>query len=407
MQNLENDMDPIFQQAAAHYPLNTDKDDWQAVLQKIKTQQQHQQLANNSVNKRRLILILAATLLCLVTGTSVLFFPISDHNKETVKKISSDNISIDEKTKRRIQTNDQFDNSNSLTVEEVRKNLPAHKNKLNTTKKIKTNRWSSKITLYGNDANDNELLTDNKSTGSIIQAQRLLFSPVIKKHKTNLAGSNILPLLKPGSPKEQQPGNNTGKKLYIGVTTGFDFNKGASMNYKNAGWKAGIIAGYQFNNLLALETGLSWLSKTYESMGKNFSMEKVAASMPSGMVINKLNTNSSLLEIPISIKYDFHRSNKSRLFLNGGISSYIMLKEFNEYSVTLNGQQDKLTGMYMQKTIVIPAVASLSFGYQRPFLKQSIVRIEPFIKIPLKGIGIGSLPVTTAGLQLAITSHLK
>lgn len=407
MQNLENDMDPIFQQAAAHYPLNTDKDDWQAVLQKIKTQQQHQQLANNSVNKRRLILILAATLLCLVTGTSVLFFPISDHNKETVKKISSDNISIDEKTQRRIQTNDQFDNSNSLTVEEVRKNLPAHKNKLNTTQKIKTNRWSSKITLDGNDASDNEFLTDNKSTVSIIQAQRLLFSPVITKRKTNLAGSNILPLLKPGSPKEQQPGNNTGKKLYIGVTTGFDFNKGASMNYKNAGWKGGIIAGYQFNNLLALETGLSWLSKTYESMGKNFSMEKVAASMPSGMVINKLKTNSSLLEIPISIKYDFHRSNKSRLFLNGGISSYIMLKEFNEYSVTLNGQQDKLTGMYMQKTVVIPAVASLSFGYQRPFLKQSIVRIEPFIKIPLKGIGIGSLPVTTAGLQLAITSHLK
>lgn len=129
--------------------------------------------------------------------------------------------------------------------------------------------------------------------------------------------------------------------------------------------------------------------------------------MPTGMVINQLKTSSTLLEIPLSVKYDFYRSGRNRLFLNAGVSSYIMLKELNEYNVILNGQQDKLTGKYMQKSFVLPSVTSLSFGYQQQISKHSKLRIEPYIKIPLKGIGIGSLPVTTAGLQLAITSNLK
>ncbi len=409
MQYLENDMDALFQQAAAHYPLNTGKDDWQIVLEKIRAQQQKQQPANKAINKRRLILILAATLLCLIAGISFLYYIMIGYNTTKENTVTKNIVAIQQKEQRQHQKADQLNNKNSLTVvREDRKILLDVKKKLNTKQQIETNQWVSKITIAGSKDISKQLIPlDENKIGKINLKRRLLVINSIVKHETGTAHSRILLPLQLATPKEQLLNNNRDKKLYVGVATGFDFNKGASMNYKTAGWKAGIMAGYQLNDVIALETGLNWLSKTYESQGKAFSMEKVASSMPMGMVINKLKTNSSLIEIPLSIKYDFHRSSKSRLFLNGGISSYIMMKEINEYNVTLNGQQDKLTGMYMQKTIVMPAVASLSFGYQQHIFKQSTLRIEPFIKVPLRGIGVGSLPVTTAGLQLAITSYLK
>ena len=55
----------------------------------------------------------------------------------------------------------------------------------------------------------------------------------------------------------------------------------------------------------------------------------------------------------------------------------------------------------------LPAVANLSIGYQNSISKNLNIRVEPFLKIPLQGMGVGSLPVTSAGLQLGITSRLK
>jgi hypothetical protein len=63
--------------------------------------------------------------------------------------------------------------------------------------------------------------------------------------------------------------------------------------------------------------------------------------------------------------------------------------------------------MYKNNSYEFPAAAVFSAGYEQHISKRINVRIEPFLKWPLQGIGIGNLPVTTAGLQFAITSQLK
>ncbi len=129
--------------------------------------------------------------------------------------------------------------------------------------------------------------------------------------------------------------------------------------------------------------------------------------MPSGMIINNLKSNSSVIEIPLKVRYDFMSKNNSDLFVTGGVSSYIITKEKNIYNVTLNGNQEKLGEVYKKNNYGLPAVANVSIGYEHSVSKNLNVRIETFLKIPLQGMGVGSLPVTSAGLQIGITGRLK
>ncbi len=68
--------------------------------------------------------------------------------------------------------------------------------------------------------------------------------------------------------------------------------------------------------------------------------------MPAGMVIDNLESQSSVSEIPIKVRYDFINYRNAFFFASAGISSYIMTKEKNMYNVTMNGSQEKMTGVY-------------------------------------------------------------
>ena len=93
--------------------------------------------------------------------------------------------------------------------------------------------------------------------------------------------------------------------------------------------------------------------------------------------------------------------------MSGGISAYIMTMEKNSYQAILNGNEEQFSGVYRKNDYGLPAVANISFGFEHIVSKFLNLRIEPFLKIPLKGMGMGNLPVTSAGVQLSITHSVK
>ncbi len=191
------------------------------------------------------------------------------------------------------------------------------------------------------------------------------------------------------------------------MITGLDFSKVASGAFGNTGYDAGFIVGYKFQLKFSIETGLLVNNKNYNSAGKDFNMDKIGPAMPSGMVIENINSHSSLLEIPVKVKYNFIHKAASNFFIAGGASAYIMTKEKNMYDATVNGTQEKIMGIYNRNNYGLPAVANISIGYEHKISDLLNVRVEPFLKIPLQGMGVGSLSVTSAGLQVGITGGLR
>ena len=84
-----------------------------------------------------------------------------------------------------------------------------------------------------------------------------------------------------------------------------------------------------------------------------------------------------------------------------------MKNEKYDFTIDNNGQQYQNSSTYKNSSTNLLAVANFSVGYNRALRQNITLRIEPYIKIPLKGVGIGSLPIMSTGLNIGITKKIS
>ncbi|MFC0773350.1 outer membrane beta-barrel protein [Terrimonas alba] len=197
------------------------------------------------------------------------------------------------------------------------------------------------------------------------------------------------------------------KGLYAGVVAGPLFDEVKNQGLKKAGFSAGFVAGYKLNHRWSVESGVLFAKKPYFSVGKYFSMDKVGGSMPQGMEILSLEGKNVLLEIPLRVKYDFLQQSNHHFFSTAGLSSFINTNEKNNYLVAMNGVQQSMISSYKNRSRTAAATLDFSAGYEFKIGKSDHVRIEPYLQIPLKGMGVGSMPMKSSGIRLGITKFFN
>ena len=65
--------------------------------------------------------------------------------------------------------------------------------------------------------------------------------------------------------------------------------------------------------------------------------------------------------------------------------------------------KQNITSTYKQANRYFAAAIDLSIGYEFNIQKNRSLRMEPYLQIPLKGIGVGIMPVTSTGLHIGYT----
>jgi hypothetical protein len=194
--------------------------------------------------------------------------------------------------------------------------------------------------------------------------------------------------------------NNRGP--YLGLIGGPDFSIVKSQAVNKIGYNIGFVFGYRFNEKWSVESGLLRSRKEYYSDGKYFSMSKVGPMMPSSMKILAVNGQFTLLELPLKTKYDFALKKKSNLFVSTGILSNVYLKELNNYLTDMNGIQEYHVGLYKEVSYSWGCLVSVSAGYEYGIGKSRTIRLEPFIEIPIKKVGMGNMSVLSTGINVAV-----
>ncbi len=125
--------------------------------------------------------------------------------------------------------------------------------------------------------------------------------------------------------------------------------------------------------------------------------------MPANMQVESLEGSSAVFELPVNLRYRVTAGGGNYLSFSAGLSSYRLTKEKNDYRLLVGGVEQKMISIYKTTHNYVSASINLSAGYERKISKYSSIRIEPYLKIPLKGIGVGSLQVMSTGLQIAVT----
>lgn len=388
MQYVEDDMNDLFRRAADKYTPNPGDSGWKTIQPQLSTEPA---VTASPVTERKaknaLYLLL---LLPLLSGILVHYY-----DKIHADKKSLANSGNAVKQNNRQQNNNEF-NHHKKTITVTTKNnaelgktyylkkIFRQENSYDTTQIIRHNDIES---VYKN--NFLSVYRTFKLSPPPFTREAAILPQITNADITSSASVNkILPVKQ--------------KRFYMGIAIGPEFNQVKSQGFKKAGLNAGVIAGYKLNKNVSVEAGLQYKKKYYFSDGKYFNMDK-NISMPSDMKVLSLTGSSNVLEIPLGLKYQAVHKNAAALFATASISSNILLKENNNYRVSVNGVRQNMNGLYKKVSTGFASSVDFSIGYEYAIGKQSNVRIQPYLQIPVKSMGVGHMQVMSAGVNIAVT----
>jgi hypothetical protein len=113
-------------------------------------------------------------------------------------------------------------------------------------------------------------------------------------------------------------------------------------------------------------------------------------------------------EIPLNIRYNFNKSERMKWFATAGLSTYLMTKEnyTYQYNYWSGGPTEDSAWKINKPSQYWFSVVNLSAGFEQRLGKIGNLRLEPYVRLPLSGIGTGRLPIMSAGLNIGFTRRL-
>jgi len=208
----------------------------------------------------------------------------------------------------------------------------------------------------------------------------------------------------------KQPKNNSSKEryFYVGMLGSPDISVIHLQKSSQVGVSAGIVVGYQFNKHLSVETGVLYDKKNYYTKGQYFDKNKIAwFRQRPDVVVHSLDGSCRMIEIPINVRYMFDANGKNRWYATAGISSYLMGKESYTYDISHGtGPSYPSYIEYNNHPKNWFSILNLGAGYERSLGTKTNLRIEPFIKLPVSGVGSGNISLSSTGLYLGVTRRI-
>jgi hypothetical protein len=430
MQYVNDDMDELFRRAAENYPLDTSSADWNKVLTALQGQQAEIKTVSGESKKNKngrllwLLLLLPLGFICYQLYTPAV------RNNEGISNANSGERNIPSQ-KQSVQKNspgDGVDGNKAIDLTNIRGKEITDRSvaksdglPMKPFQKTSYSSHSNQVQERGKDDYihkeaipfNSQINNQDNSSNDWISVQafherkyvpEIAFSRSLHNELSTVVDRSLTPSLLNSS----EPGSKSNirverrKKFYAGVMGGVDATTVKFQKINNAGATYGVLFGYQFNRKWSIETGTYLEKKYYYSEGKYFNTSKI--SMPPNSWIDDVSGDCKMIEIPVSVQYHFPSHKNSTWFAALGTSSYFMKKEdytYNYYYGTTGPVPHYKE--YSNSTNNFFSNLGISGGYTRRLGNFADLRVEPYVKVPVSGMGIGSLPLLSTGLQLGLT----
>lgn len=191
--------------------------------------------------------------------------------------------------------------------------------------------------------------------------------------------------------------------ISLAISTGPDFNStGAIIGGKSTA-NFGLSVGIGITKKISLQTGLSYGAKNYSAKGYDytFSNPNIQSS------IESIQAKCKVLEIPLRASYTAFENQNQSIDLNGGLSSYLMLKEDYVYKYKDIKRNDR-TREFTNENQHFLSILDLSATYNIKLKNTKMaLGIEPYLKIPLSGIGEGNVPLKSSGIAFKLRYNIR
>jgi hypothetical protein len=178
-----------------------------------------------------------------------------------------------------------------------------------------------------------------------------------------------------------------------------------SSKAKGVGYSAGLLAGYQFSKRVSVETGVYWDRKRYATDGKGFNTAQFNW-LPHTNLLS-IAGYCDMIEIPVVVRFNVLPASRKTVFATAGASSYIMKKEDYQYDTERYGVYYSGNKTYTSSGTHLMPVLHFSAGYEQSLGSSVKLRVEPYMKVPVAGIGVGNMSLNITGVQVGITRSVR
>ncbi len=164
---------------------------------------------------------------------------------------------------------------------------------------------------------------------------------------------------------------------------------------------SGLGIGYTFRNRWTVRTGFYSGRKVYTASGTAYNPPQ--AFYQYYPILEKADADCKVYEIPVMVSYHLRRPGAGRWFVSAGLSALLMKKETYDYAYKYNA-----SGATYYKTRTINngsnhyfSIMTFSGGYQRSIGRRLFILAEPYLKLPLSGVGFGKVKLNSSGVLLS------
>ncbi|MPR34084.1 hypothetical protein [Salmonirosea aquatica] len=170
------------------------------------------------------------------------------------------------------------------------------------------------------------------------------------------------------------------------------------MHPMQPGPSASLLVERSISNKWTLQTGIVRSLKKYSAPFSDYHPDKhlYQTTLPVSV-----DGTCTVFEVPLNVRFDVFQSQKTRWFAGAGVSSYKMQKENYIYNYATyvhnaaKGWGPNGTGWYLLSH------ANASMGYERRLSSRLSLVAEPYLRIPLRGVGFGKVNLFTGGVWLS------
>ncbi|GAB3854321.1 hypothetical protein GCM10028822_24090 [Hymenobacter terrigena] len=165
----------------------------------------------------------------------------------------------------------------------------------------------------------------------------------------------------------------------------------------------GLVLEYRLTNRLRVNLGLLRANKRYTARREDYDFGVNTARVYQ-RDFTDVEGSCTVFDVPLNLRYDLVVGPRHRVFGSAGLSSFLMQHEdySYEYLNPTTGMPSYWNGSATNQNQHYFSILNLSAGYERILSSRWSLQAEPYLKLPLAGVGTGKIRLTSAGVFLGV-----
>lgn len=190
-------------------------------------------------------------------------------------------------------------------------------------------------------------------------------------------------------------------RIFVGVVAAPEVSTVKFADVQRPLSNLGVVVEYRITDRLRLASGVLRSTKHYTARRDDYDWGDYRAAVYRHD-FRDVDGSCTVIDVPLNLRYDFVARSQFRLFASTGLSSFFMRRERYAYTWQYNNATYYWAKRAKNENHHLLRIVNLSLGYERRLGPRWSLQAEPYLKLPLSGVGAGKVRLVSGGVFLGV-----